>query len=264
MRFPNTAGTGTLWTVRGTMPLYPTMFCQFVVICCDNGDPLANELVCNCLGSLRSACTYACQLLEASFCLLCDGTACAAESVALVLCQLNGRRSQYHGGVIHRNGLLQVPLPNWLSVLAMRMHRETSAFGGTPPNHVLVNAYMPGQGILAHEDGPVYHPGVCILSLGASTVLNFWRKEAPGGSRSLDPEMSVLLMPRSLLVFLDDAYADCLHGIDEVVEDRLDPSICNLAVCGMETGMRLPRVGERVSLTVRRVKRVQRNLIKLA
>eukprot|EP00803_Ostreobium_quekettii_P000807 evm.model.scf_1767.1 EVM.evm.TU.scf_1767.1 scf_1767:4100-6108(+) len=116
----------------------------------------------------------------------------------------------------------------------------------------------------AHEDGPVYHPGVCILSLGASTVLNFWRKEAPGGSRSLDPEMSVLLMPRSLLVFLDDAYADCLHGIDEVVEDRLDPSICNLAVCGMETGMRLPRVGERVSLTVRRVKRVQRNLIKLA
>lgn len=29
-------------------------------------------------------------------------------------------------------------------------------------------------------------------------------------------EASVVLMPRSLLVFKDEAYTDCLHGIDAV------------------------------------------------
>ena len=112
-----------------------------------------------------------------------------------------------------------------------------------------------------HEDGPAYHPGVCILSLAHPAVLRFRRKAAAGGcvrpmrrpastaavTKNLEgpaapleacifdyplcdgvcgragggpaaqqPVLSVLLMPRSLVVFADEAYTDCLHGIDEV------------------------------------------------
>ena len=35
------------------------------------------------------------------------------------------------------------------------------------------------------QDGPRYHPGVCILSLGAPCVLRFYRKMAEGASRAL-------------------------------------------------------------------------------
>ena len=51
------------------------------------------------------------------------------------------------------------------------------------PNHVLLNAYSPGEGIQSHQDGPIYHPGVCILSLGASAVMHFYEK-LPDGERS--------------------------------------------------------------------------------
>ncbi len=48
--------------------------------------------------------------------------------------------------------------------------------GSGGANHVLVNAYLPGEGIMPHEDGPLYHPAVCILSLGSPAILRFWRK----------------------------------------------------------------------------------------
>ena len=76
-------------------------------------------------------------------------------------------------------------------------------FGGLPPNHVLVNTYEPGvicsanepcckrqarahagscagEGILPHEDGPVYYPCACILSLQAPGEMVFDRKITSG------------------------------------------------------------------------------------
>ena len=68
-------------------------------------------------------------------------------------------------------------LCRWLVPLLQRLARDTQAFGpGEEPNHVLLNAYMPGQGIMAHQDGPLYHPGACIVSLSSPTVLHFTRK----------------------------------------------------------------------------------------
>ena len=66
-----------------------------------------------------------------------------------------------------------------------RLHSETGVFSGHPPNHVLLNAYLPGQGIHSHQDGPIYNPGVCILSLGASAVMNFRQKLAGGNPANL-------------------------------------------------------------------------------
>jgi len=95
--------------------------------------------------------------------------------------QLSGRRLQNHGGLVHPKGLLQTPLPSWLNPLLTRLHETTGVYGGQPPNHVLINAYQPGEGIMPHEDGPSYFPGVCILSLGGHAVIRFYRKPADGG-----------------------------------------------------------------------------------
>jgi alkylated DNA repair protein alkB family protein 6 len=77
---------------------------------------------------------------------------------------VSGRRLQAHGGAIGPKGsLIATPLPAWLAPLAARLARETGAFGGgAPPNHVLVNAYLPGEGIM------VRRPSGAVLRLLAS------------------------------------------------------------------------------------------------
>eukprot|EP00775_Hariotina_reticulata_P014173 gene14173-14314_t len=89
---------------------------------------------------------------------------------------LSGRRLQNHGGLVHSNGLIPAALPRWLDGLTQRVHRDLQLFDQAP-NHVLINSYQPGCGIMAHQDGPLYHPAVCILSTGSPAVLRFWRKQ---------------------------------------------------------------------------------------
>lgn len=48
------------------------------------------------------------------------------------------------------------------------------------PNHVLVNEYRPGEGIMPHEDGPAYYPMVATVSLGAPIVLDIFEKGEEG------------------------------------------------------------------------------------
>ncbi|GLI67661.1 hypothetical protein VaNZ11_011912 [Volvox africanus] len=283
--------------------------------------------------------------------------------------QLSGRRLQNLGGVVHAKGLIPAPLPSWLEPLLTRLAGEGGEgglYGGKPPNHVLINSYLPGEGIMPHEDGPAYHPVVAILSLGAPAVLRFRKKPRPaeavateGGSDSclggpLDeasrkavefksdhlhqhlqecqqqsgvqfqplpaPQLprpkqlpqsqvgkeygqtqpavsrrcessaaavakaeagsaawesesagrpaehvsghgggdcrysaSLLLQPRSLVVFRDEAFTECLHSIEEVSEEWLDESVANLDMYGILPSTILPRGSERISLTVRRV-----------
>lgn len=70
-------------------------------------------------------------------------------------------------------------------------------------------------------------------------------------------------MPRSLLVFAGEAYTDFLHGIWEVDEEAIDEFVVNSTATGLKCGSNLPRGGERISITVRRVLKVKRNLIRL-
>ena len=42
------------------------------------------------------------------------------------------------------------------------------------PNHVLVNEYLPGQGIMPHTDGPAFFPMVSTVSLGSHTFLDLY------------------------------------------------------------------------------------------
>lgn len=41
---------------------------------------------------------------------------------------------------------------------------------------------QPGEGIMPHEDGPLYHPAVAILSLGNPAVVRFARKRSAQGT----------------------------------------------------------------------------------
>jgi len=50
--------------------------------------------------------------------------------------------------VPHAKGLIAEPLPGWLRELGQRIQNELQLWVDSVPNHVLVNEYRPGEGIL--------------------------------------------------------------------------------------------------------------------
>lgn len=103
---------------------------------------------------------------------------------------------------------------------------------------MLVNEYLPGQGIMPHEDGAAYYPLVATVSLGAPIVLEFYDKhthkatrvnEEDPGPETNQPRYRILQERRSLLVTKNKMYTELLHGIAETSRDEnLNPeSICN-------------------------------------
>ena len=129
-------------------------------------------------------------------------------------------------------------------------------FGGDiTANHVLLNEYQPGQGIMPHLDGLMFYPTISTISLGSSTVINFYSEASHSHGESLKFEdrlaTSLFVEPRSLLVLKDDMYQKYLHGIEELQEDVLSDKICNLKDPSV-IGQTFPR-STRVSLTIRHV-----------
>ncbi|XP_069765065.1 alpha-ketoglutarate-dependent dioxygenase alkB homolog 6 isoform X2 [Narcine bancroftii] len=87
--------------------------------------------------------------------------------------QLSGRRLQNWGGLPHPSGMLAEKLPDWLDKCTKKIS-SIGLFSGRAANHVLVNEYNPGEGIMPHEDGPLYFPTVTTISLGSQTLLDFY------------------------------------------------------------------------------------------
>lgn len=73
----------------------------------------------------------------------------------------------------------------WLHFLTLRIEKQTGLFGAEGINHVLLNAYKDGSGIHSHQDGPIYQPAACILSIGASAVIDFSKRLHQGECRAL-------------------------------------------------------------------------------
>ena len=122
-------------------------------------------------------------------------------------------------------------------------------------NHVLLNEYQPGQGIMPHLDGPLFYPTISTISLGSSTLLNFYREAGEDEAESLQFAdrlvTSLFVEPRSLLVLKDEMYAKYLHGIEETDQDVISDKICNLHDPSV-IGQAFPR-STRISLTIRHV-----------
>ncbi|KAM8774630.1 alpha-ketoglutarate-dependent dioxygenase alkB homolog 6 isoform 5-T6 [Rhynchonycteris naso] len=92
--------------------------------------------------------------------------------------QLSGRKLQNWGGLPHPRGMVPERLPLWLQRYVDKVS-DLSLFGGLPANHVLVNQYLPGEGIMPHEDGPLYYPTVSTISLGSHTMLDLYEPRQP-------------------------------------------------------------------------------------
>lgn len=175
--------------------------------------------------------------------------------------QLSGRRLQNWGGLPHTKGMLAEKIPDWLQTYCGKIS-ALGAFGGKSANHILVNEYKPGEGIMPHEDGPLYHPTVTTISLGSHTLLDFY---APiSGLESDAPQteesrflFSLLVKPRSLLILQDEMYQRLLHGIQPRTQDTLTDKVVNLCAAGAQQGATLSR-GTRVSLTIRHVPKVMK------
>ena len=130
-----------------------------------------------------------------------------------------------------------------------------------PPNHVLVNEYHPGQGIMAHTDGPAYFSRTATLSLGSDVLISFTKRPKYDENetkiimdktkiKSPDREHICLLQKGSLLVFEDSAYLDYCHGIkDRIFLEHITDQCLN-ATIDYKVGTCITR-GYRISLTFR-------------
>ena len=130
---------------------------------------------------------------------------------------LRGRRVQAYGGTVTEFGLSEATnLPNWVDIFSKRLFDEH--IFPLKPNHVLVNEYKPGDGIMPHTDGPAYYPIVSTLSLGSASVLQFWD--------SSTPDFGVFLPQRSLVIFGGSLYYEKLHSIEMVPNDYILQDSC--------------------------------------
>jgi len=166
---------------------------------------------------------------------------------------LKNRRLQNWGGVPHKDRALLASeeIPIWLKIVIDRVMERTKLFENERrPNHVLVNEYLPGQGIMAHTDGPLYHPIVANITLGSHGVLEIRENNE---SRKLVGE--ILLEQKSLLITKDELYSSYLHGIAEKTADVVEKErMKNLDLCSITEGT-MDR-GTRVSLTIRNIPKV--------
>ena len=95
-------------------------------------------------------------------------------------------------------------LPDWLARLAQRLYAETGLFDRVP-EQVIVNEYLPGQGIAMHIDHPGFGPAVCTISLLDDWEMDFaenWRDKSPA-----------LLQRGSCVLLTGDAREVWQHGI---------------------------------------------------
>ena len=121
------------------------------------------------------------------------------------------RRRQPYGAAYGVGAQAQRPIPAWGEKLAQRMHRE--GISERVFDQLLVNEYLPGQGIALHRDYSPFDRTVVSLSLLSPCVMDLRRADG-------EVNASLLLEPRSLLVLSDEARYQWQHGIARRKNDR--------------------------------------------
>ena len=107
-------------------------------------------------------------------------------------------------------------LPDWLQALAERLY-ETGLFE-RPPDQVIVNEYLPGQGIAMHTDHPGFGPTVAMVSLG-----DVWEMDFVRGDNAPETRTSMALARGSALILSGEARASWRHGIAKRKSDHGRP-----------------------------------------
>ncbi len=119
-------------------------------------------------------------------------------------------------------------IPEWLAPLCNRLLSE--GIFKVLPDQVIVNEYLPGQGIASHIDIPCFDETICSISLGSSCLIEFSKNNS---------KIYQWLEPMSLLALSSEARYEWHHGIAARKYDNYN-------------GGRILR-GRRVSLTFRKV-----------
>jgi alkylated DNA repair dioxygenase AlkB len=123
------------------------------------------------------------------------------------------------------------PLPGWLGDVAERLHGASLV--ARVPDQVIINEYLPGQGISAHVDcEPCFGETVLSLTLGSSCVMVYT-------SLRSQAEVPLLVEPCSLVVMAGEARYHWKHAIPARKTD-------------VYAGKTIGR-GRRVSITLRTV-----------
>jgi len=96
-------------------------------------------------------------------------------------------------------------LPDWLNFIAKRLNHEK--YIDSVPDQLIINEYLPGQGIANHVDcAPCFGDTVISLSLNSYCVMDFINLQTK-------QKIEVLLEPRSLVVINGTARYSWSHGI---------------------------------------------------
>jgi alkylated DNA repair dioxygenase AlkB len=141
------------------------------------------------------------------------------------------RRRQPYGASYGRQAGSGRPIPPWGAALAERLLHDGVVEQRF--DQMLVNEYLPGQGIAMHCDYEPFDRTVVSISLLTPCVMDL-RRRADGQRES------VLLEPRGILVLSDEARYEWEHGIARRKNDQWH-------------GVRIQRK-RRLSITFRRLK----------
>lgn len=146
------------------------------------------------------------------------------------------RRVQAYGGSYDSSPVANADrrMPSWGTALAERLYKEDL----TPIlcNMMLVNEYLPGQGIAPHVDYHPYDRTVVSISLGSPCIMDFEHVDGHGRHQ-------IWLEPRSALIMDGEARYEWKHGI---------------AARKSDTWNGVPfRRGRRVSITFRKKRNMQ-------
>ncbi|PZP54809.1 MAG: alpha-ketoglutarate-dependent dioxygenase AlkB [Micavibrio aeruginosavorus] len=122
-------------------------------------------------------------------------------------------------------------LPDWLSAISTKLHND--GIFPSIPDQVIVNEYLPGQGISAHIDCvPCFADKISSLSLGSPCVMEFFNPKT--GEKKF-----ITLRERSLIVLSGPVRYEWQHAIPARKSD---------VIYGIKTER-----ARRVSLTFRNV-----------
>lgn len=122
-------------------------------------------------------------------------------------------------------------LPGWLASFSKKLH-DNGIFPSTP-DQVIVNEYLPGQGISAHIDCvPCFADTIASLSLGSPCIMEF-------SNTQTSEKKSIVLEDRSLIILSGPARYKWQHAIPARKSDIVN-------------GIKTERA-RRVSLTFRNV-----------
>lgn len=124
------------------------------------------------------------------------------------------------------------PIPEFCGFLLEKLRNSHEVLENFLPDQLIINEYLPGQGIAAHIDKIAdFEDIICSISLGSDTIMEFSKDSA---------KKEVVLLENSLVILTSDARFLWTHGIPARKSDKI-------------AGITQKR-GTRVSLTFRKKK----------